>query len=235
MRKGFTTIACLLIFYQFAFAQDSINIFSQENLFWYLTNYHPICKQALLQIKKGENEVRKAKGLLDPALFSNFDQKQFDQQKYYSLFSGGLKIPTWYGVDFLAGYEQNTGVNLNPENKTPENGLAFAGVSVPIGQGLFIDQRRASIKKAELYANSTFLEQELTLNTLYYDATISYLKWVNFFNQIQLFQDVYDLATERFNGVKQSFVGGDIPAIDTLEAFIFFQVMETNQKQTKFD
>lgn len=222
-------------FHQLAFGQDSIKIFSQENLFWYLVNYHPISKQASIQIKKGENEVRKTKGQFDPFLFSNLDQKQFNQQEYYNLFSGGLRVPTWYAVDFKAGYEHNQGVNINPENKTSANGLFYAGVSVPIGQGLFIDKRRVSIKQAELYAKSTFLEQELMLNTLFYEATIKYIKWVNHFNQMQLYQNALALAIERFEGVKLSFVGGDLPAIDTLEAFILVQVREVNFNQEKLN
>ena len=235
MRKGVIAIILFVASYQFSFGQDSIKIFSQENLFWYLTNFHPVSKQASIQIKKGENEVRKSRGQLDPFLFSNLDQKQYNQQEYYNLFSGGLKIPTWYGVDFKVGYDHNMGVNLNPENKTPPNGLAFAGVSVPIGQGLFMDKRRAAIKKAELYAKSTFMEQEMMLNSLFYDATITYMQWVNYFNQVELFQNAVDLANERFIGVKQSFRGGDVPAIDTLEAFILVQIREVNLNQAKLN
>ena len=123
MSIRFITITLLLSFYQCSYSQDSIKTFSQENLFWYLVNFHPISKQASIQIKKGENEVRKTKGQLDPLLFSNLDQKKFNQQEYYNLFSGGLRVPTWYAVDFKTGFEQNQGVNLNPQNKTPANGL----------------------------------------------------------------------------------------------------------------
>jgi outer membrane protein TolC len=235
MKKGFLAFALLISFQHLSIAQDSSKVFSQEHLFWYLTNYHPISQQASIQIEKGENEVMKSKGQLDPSLFSNFNQKQLNQQEYYSLFSGGLKIPTWYGVDFTAGYDQNRGVNLNPENKTASDGLMFAGVSVPIGQGLFIDKRRAAIKKSELYAKSTFAEQKLILNNLYYVATISYLQWVNHFNQMQLFQNAFALANERFLGIKQNFVGGDVPAIDTLEAFILVQVRSVSLNQTKLN
>ncbi len=235
MKKGFITLAFLVAIYQISYAQDTVKVFSQKDLFWYLTNFHPISKQAAIQIKKGENEVRKTKGQLDPFLFSNLDQKQLNQQEYYNLFSGGLRVPTWYAVDFKAGYEQNRGVNLNPENITPANGLIYAGVSVPVAQGLFIDKRRAAIKQAELYAKSTFMEQELMLNTLFYDATINYMEWVNYYNQMQLYQNAVDLADERFVGVKQSFVGGDVPAIDTLEAFILVQVREVNLNQAKLN
>ncbi|MDH4059130.1 MAG: TolC family protein [Cyclobacteriaceae bacterium] len=234
MRKALITLA-LLVSSQFSFGQDSVKIFLQEDLFWYLTNYHPISKQAALQINRGENEVKKAKGLLDPFLFSTYNQKQYKEQEYYDLFYGGLKIPTWYGVDFNAGYEQNQGLFINPESQSPENGLLSAGFSVSIGQGLFIDQRRVAIKQAKLYAQSTFVEQELILNNLFYDASISYLQWVNYYSQMILFQNAVDLANERFVGVKQSFVGGDVPAIDTLEAYIQVQVRDANLNQAKLN
>lgn len=233
MRKVFIKLIMIGFFYQISYAQDTAKVFSQKDLFWYLTNYHPISKQAAILIKKGENEFRKTKGVLDPTLFSNLDQKQFNEQEYFNLFSGGLKVPTWYAIDFKTGYEQNQGVNLNPENKTPANGLFFAGVSVPIGQGLFIDQRRAAIKQAELYAQSTFAEQKLVLNNLFYQATIEYLKWTSDFNQMQLYQNAAELATERFKGIKQSFEGGDVAAIDTLEAFIQVQIREVSLNQAK--
>lgn len=233
MRKLLITLILVGVFYHITDAQDTKTIFSQKDLFWYLTNYHPISKQSALLIKKGENELRKTKGVLDPALFSNLDQKQFNKQEYFNLFSGGLTVPTWYAIDFKTGFEQNQGVNLNPENKSPANGLFFAGVSVPIGQGLLIDQRRAAIKQAELYAQSTFAEQELILNNLFYKATIEYLKWTSDYNQMQQYQNAADLAKERFTGIKQSFIGGDVPAIDTLEAFIQVQVREVSLNQAK--
>lgn len=233
--KLLITLILAGVSYHISYAQDTATIFSQKDLFWYLTNYHPVSKQAALLIKKGEYELRKTKGVLDPALFSNLDQKQFNKQEYFNLFSGRLTVPTWYAIDFKTGYEQNQGVNLNPENKSPANGLFFAGVSVPIGQGLFIDKRRAAIKQADLYAQSTFAEQKLTLNNLFYDATIEYLKWTSNYSQMQLYQNAADLANVRFKGIKQSFLGGDVPAIDTLEAFIQVQVREVSLNQAKLD
>jgi outer membrane protein TolC len=233
MRKLFGALLLFGALYHTTYAQDTLTVFSQKDLLYYLTNYHPISKQAALQIKRGENELLKTRGVFDPVLFLNLDQKQFNEQEYFNLFSGGLKVPTWYGIDFKTGYDQNKGAYLDPQNKTPLNGLFFAGVSVPIGQGLLIDKRRAAIKQAELYAQSTFAEQKLTLNNLFYEATIEYLKWVNNYSELQLYQNAADLANVRFKGIKQSFLGGDVPAIDTLEAFIQVQVREVSLNQAK--
>lgn len=234
IRKLFSVIV-LLWMMQSANAQDSLKVFKIEDLFWYLENYHPVSKQASLLVRKGENEVRKSKGLLDPQLYSSLSEKQLNQKEYYSLLETGLKIPTWYGIDLNAGYIKNTGVNVNPEEVTTTDGLIIAGVSVPLGQGLIIDKRRAAIKQAKLYAEATLMERELMLNKLYYDASLSYLHWVSYYNQLQLYRNVYELSAERFKGVVQSFKGGDIPAIDTLESFINMQIREAGLNQANLN
>lgn len=235
MKRRLITVTFLLSLHQFSSGQDSIRTFLQEDVFWYLTNYHPVSKQAAIQVRKGENEVRKTRGSLDPVLFARVDKKEFNEQEYYNLFSGGLSIPTWYNINFNAGFDQNQGINLNPDDKVPTSGLMLAGVTLAIGQGLFIDKRRAAIKQAELYAKSTFAEQKLLLNNLYYDASIAYLNWTKQYSQMQLYQNAVDLARQRFEGVKRSFIGGDVPAIDTLEAFIQVQVREVNLNQAKLN
>jgi hypothetical protein len=47
-------------------------------------------------------------------------------------------------------FEQNEGYYLNPENTVPNTGLASIGISVPLGQGLFINQRMADLRKAKM-------------------------------------------------------------------------------------
>jgi hypothetical protein len=89
-----------------------------------------VAKQAQLQLEKGEANVLKARGGFDPRINSDLDQKYYKGSQYYSLFNSGLKIPTWYGIEFGAGFEQNQGSNLNPENILPQSGLAYAGMSV---------------------------------------------------------------------------------------------------------
>jgi hypothetical protein len=62
----------------------------------------------------------------------------------YSILNSSFKIPTWYGIEIKAGFDQNEGYYLNPENTVPNAGLTSLGISVPLGQGLFINQRMAS-------------------------------------------------------------------------------------------
>jgi hypothetical protein len=82
----------------------------------------------------------------------DFDKKQFKDTEYYSILNSSFKIPTWYGIEIKAGFDQNEGYYLNPENTVPNAGLTSLGISVPLGQGLFINQRMAD-RKAKMQCN----------------------------------------------------------------------------------
>ncbi|MBD79991.1 MAG: transporter [Crocinitomicaceae bacterium] len=233
MRRGIIYILLLQVLPLVLVGQQEGEVLTEDQLIWFVEKYHPVARQGKLLNNRGESSVRSAKGGFDPVLHGNINQKYFDDKNYFSLMNGGLKIPTWYGVELKAGYDQNQGVYLNPENSVPSNGLWYGGVSVTLGQGLFIDQRRATLKKAEIYAASTQSEQRSLMNNLYFDAIKQYWAWVQSWNQYQVYEESVQLALTRFEGVKQSFFLGDRPSIDTLEAFIQVQNRQLSRNQAK--
>ncbi len=206
-------------------------VFTPEQFIWFVKQYHPVVKQADLLKTQGENTIRRARGNFDPYLFTYFDNKQFDDKEYFRILNTGLKVPTWYGIELKTGYDQNRGIFLNPENNLPLGGLWYGGISVPIGQGLFIDNRRAQLKQAKIYAESTEAERKAILNDLYFEAIKHYWKWVEVYNQLKIYEESVELAQTRFEGVKQSFIFGDNPAIDTLEAYIQVQTRQMGKNQ----
>jgi hypothetical protein len=222
------TLLLLLIFSSsMLFAQvnrEEVNtILSLEAFVQGVKTEHPLAKQARLQEQFGEAEVRSARGFFDPKTYADLSQKYFKEDQYYSLFEGGVKVPTWFGIEFMGGYEENEGVFLNPENNVPNNGLYFAGVSVPIGQGLFIDQRRAALRTAQVFAQSTVASQQFLLNQLLMDAVEAYWAWFQAYHQRKVFEEALNVAQIRLEAVKQGARLGDRPNIDTLEAGIQVQ------------
>ncbi|WNJ20021.1 TolC family protein [Pontibacter sp. G13] len=206
-------------------------VFTPEQLMWLVGEYHPISVQGELLIEQGKSTIRRAKGGFDPYIFTDFNQKRFDDKDYYSLLHSGLKVPTWFGVELQGGFEQNSGIFLNPENFVPDDGLWYGGISVPVGQGLFIDKRRAALKQAKIYAQSTEAERQNMMNDLYFEALKSYWKWVQAWNQVQVFEEAVLLAQTRLEAVKGSYELGDKPAIDTLEAAIQVQNREIGRNE----
>ncbi len=212
-----------------------LKVFSFDEFMSRVIEHHPLARQADLQKSKGEAYVLKARGNFDPKLQSGLNQKYFDDKTYYSFLNAGLKIPTWFGIEFQGGYEQNNGQFLNPENSNPNVGLVYAGVSLPIGKGLFMDERRATLKKAQLYQESTIAQRQSLINDLLYNAGTAYWDWFAAFNSTQIYSEALELASTRFEQVKRSASLGDRPFIDTLEAGIQVQNRMLLLQQAKLD
>ena len=201
--------------------------FGDDRFYELIINNHPLAKQANLKVNFGENSVLKARGGFDPKLFGSLDQKYYNSSQYYDLLNAGLKVPTWFGLEFKTGFENNRGAYVSEQNNTPPNGLWYGGVSMNLGQGLVIDNRRAELFKAKIYAESTFFEKELQLNELIFESGYSYWNWFLSYHSEQTLIEAYDLALVRFNAVKRISELGDRPSIDTVEAIIQLQNRES--------
>ena len=221
----------LLLFVPFLGWSQSATPFSFDDFVQVVKSGHPVARQAELQTELGELAILKSKGQVDPKAFAEFNQKQFDDKRYYNLFDAGLKIPTWFGASFQAGYEQNAGDFLNPENSTPSDGLLYAGVSVPIGRGLLMDERRATLRQGRLFNETTKAEQTKMVNDLLLDAGKAYWDWFRAYNNVLVFEDAYLLAEQRYQAVKKGANLGDRPTIDTLEAGIQRQTRQVQLSQ----
>lgn len=217
------------------YAQSEVNVLDFEAFLNQVRAHHPMAKQAQLQSEMGDAFVAKAWGGFDPKLEMALDQKYFDGKTYYQTLDNTFKVPTWFGIDLKGGFEQNAGQYLNPQNNTTAAGLWYAGLSIPIGEGLFIDQRRADLKQAKLYALSTQAEQQLMMNQLMLEAGQAYWQWFFAYNQVLVFQEAIVLAQTRLDAVKAEVRVGDKPAIDTVEAGIQWQNRQFGLQQAQLD
>lgn len=194
-------------------------VLSYEYFLELVKDFHPISKQAETTLRFGEQEMKIARGGFDPILYGNFDQKEFKETEYYRKKEAGLLVPTVAGVELKGVFEQNVGDFLDAEKTVPSNGLLAAGASINLGQGLFIDKRRAALRQAEVYINATQAERQQILNDLYLESTKVYWFWAANFENKKLLEESVALAKIRFEGVKESFREGNLAAIDTVEAY----------------
>ena len=195
---------------------------SFETYLEWVKAYHPISAQADIVLTMGDMEVRTARGNFDPLLFGNLDKKSYDEKTYYEKREAGISIPTWAGIELNGAFEQNSGQYLNPENSVPSGGLFSAGASVNLGQGLILDDRRAGLRKAQIYQQSTESERKNLLNELYLQASSAYWNWSLAHANKALQAEGVALARTRFEAVKISYEQGDFPAIATFEQRILF-------------
>jgi outer membrane protein TolC len=236
MRNSILSILFVFGFYGIqAQVQQIAKVISFDDYMSIVREHHPVAKQADIRLEQGDATVLQSRGNFDPKLFNDLIQKYFDDKDYYSLIDAGVKIPTWFGIEVKGGYEQNQGSFLNPENNTPNNGLWYAGVTLPVGAGLFIDERRAELRKAQLFQEMTISERQLMVNELLYNSGSAYWEWFQAYNVLAVYEEAVVLANQRYQAVIQNAVLGDQPFMDTVEAGIQLQNRQLALRQAQLD
>jgi outer membrane protein TolC len=215
----------LLLFFLFfgfsTYGQENIDKeFTYNEFLGYVKKFHPLVKTANLELNKAQANLMLSRGGFDPKIEVDFSKKQFKNSAYYSILNSSFKIPTWYGIELKAGFDNNEGVYLNPENTVPNQGLTSFGVTIPLGQGLFINQRMADLRKAKMQIKLSQAERKLQAIVVLYDASVAYFNWKKNFNEVALYEAYVSNAQVRFKGVKSLIQQGDKPAIDSIEAGI---------------
>ncbi len=168
-------------------------------------------------------EYEEARAAFEPKLAGEFGAKQFDSKEYYNKFQSGVKVKTPFGVKFNGGYENNDGQFLNPENNVPAQGLAYLGVEVPLGAGLFTDSERALVKQREVERDVATLVYNLEMNDYTLEAGSTFWQWYGEILKLELAQEAVRRAKNRFDFVKRKNKIGEAADIDTLESFINLQ------------
>jgi outer membrane protein TolC len=230
----------LMAFFQVGMASgpDTLKVaFTMDDLYALILKNHPVARQAYLLSEDARQQLRFARGAFDPKIFSDYSAKDFKGTNYFQYWNTQLKVPVWLGgVDLFGGFERNRGQFLSPESITNNGaGLAFAGVAVPLGQGLLIDQRRAIIRQAQIFQELAEAEKVKILNKLLLEVAKDYWQWYFFHYQYELFQEGFELALFRFNAVKLRVMQGDQAPIDSVEAKILVQQREINLRTAEID
>ncbi len=213
-----------------AVAQDSVSTLTDGEFLRHILAHHPVVKQVSLLPEMARQEIRVAKGAFDPSIKSVYEAKTFQGKDYYQHFDNKLVVPVWL-AEVKAGFERNTGDLLSPELSTPSEGLSAIGISVPLLQGLFTDERRATLRQAQLLEPMAEAEKVKEINKLLLNAAKDYWDWANAYYSYDLLSEAYDLANFRFGATKSRAINGDLPTFDTLDAFAQVQNLEIQRGQ----
>ena len=194
-----------------------------EDYFDRVEEHHPMAQRAGLLVDQAQAILRTARGGFDPKVSGSYATKDLQDKDYYELLSLGLKVPTWAGVSLQAGFDESSGQFVDPQTSTPVNGVGYMGVSISLGQGLFMDRRRAMLRQAEIAQDLNDAQRTLQLNDLLLDAASAYWDWFAAYHMLQVANEAVNAAQLRYDGVQSSAILGDVPLIDTLEASIQLQ------------
>ena len=106
MKNTFIFIFSLLPILLLGQTLDSL---SYTEYLGYVKQYHPIAKQADLKLASGEATLLKARGGFDPKVEGSFNEKDYKNTEYYERLNATFKVPTWYGIELKANFEENSG------------------------------------------------------------------------------------------------------------------------------
>lgn len=202
-------------------AQNKILTF--DSFYQQVLDNHPIVRQAILLDDMAKMEIRTARGGFDPKLDLDFNRKIFKKTVYYDYQDYGLKIPTWFGPNLMAGFQQNAGQFINPAEFTPPEGLWYLGLDFNIMQSIVIDERRAVLKMALAMRQINESEKVKIINKILLNAAKDYWEWYFFYNKYLVRKKSYQLAEDRYQGIVQRVSGGDLAAMDSIEGKVTLQ------------
>ncbi|MCX8148514.1 TolC family protein [Thermaurantimonas aggregans] len=238
MKKFWSLLSVIVAFSEVGFAQfepssDSAYVMPLQDFIGLVLKHHPVANQAALIPQEGKARRLMAKGSFDPVAFYFASGKEFNNKNYYSYQDGGLEFFTYPGIKFNATWSTTGGDFLNPESNMPIGGLLAIGADIPVLRGLLTDQRRLALQQANLFNRYSAYMQRRVLNDLLFEAIADYWMWSLRFAEFQMRDRFVKVARQRFELVKTAFLNGDVPAVDTLEAFILIQSREIAAEQAR--
>lgn len=189
--------------------------------------YHPVAKQAGLQVDKANAVLLASRGSFDPVVQTESSRKTFDGKNYYFYNNSELKIQTAAGIILKTGIENNGGENLTTE--ASRGRTSYLGAELPLAKGLLLDKYRAALQQAKIFV--TFSEQERLsiINDLLFEAYTDYWQWAAAYQLYHLYERYINTSADRLRLLRLAWQNGDRSVMDTLEAFTQLQQYRLQQ------
>ncbi|CAH1387290.1 TolC family protein [Candidatus Nitrotoga sp. M5] len=123
------------------------------------------------------------------------------------------------GTTFFGGWRRGTGDYpvYDGKNLTATDGEARLGVNIPLWRNREIDQRRASLKQAELGQIIAGHEYDQILLEIRRLAAHRYWDWVLAGQRLQIAERLLHIAEQRDAGIRKRVTAGDIPEFEALD------------------
>jgi outer membrane protein TolC len=192
--------------------------------------FHPVAKQADIQIGQAKQDLRISRGAFDPVFSYRVAEKTFDGTSYYFYQQPTLTLPTWFGVTLQTGVEELTGNRIDPTETVGRS--SYMGMQIPLGRDLITDKRRTDLQKAKIAREASYTERRRMINDLLLEAHSAYWEWWQQYRVYMVVIEALNVARKRVDFVRISVKGGDRPALDTTEALAQLQLFEVQWNQT---
>lgn len=227
MNKKYILLVVVICTSLFARGQEASATLNAEQVLALVRQFHPIVKQANINIQKSKADITLARAAFDPILSTYAARKILNGTNYYNYLSPEIAIPTWYGIEVYSGLENITGSRLDPSQTSGQS--SYFGISIPLAKDLVIDKRRAFLQQAKIFNTMATVEQQAAVNDLLMNAIEAYWLWVKAYQTYNVVKNNVAINEKRLALVKKSYINGERPAIDTVEALTQLQSFQYQQ------
>lgn len=200
------------------YAQDTLLVGEREFLQQVLL-YHPALMTEELEVERARQGIQVARAAFDPVWTADWFSKNFDDKQYYDYQQTALSWQAPPGFKFKVGGEVNRGDFINPELSTPAEGLTFAELAIPLGEGLLRTPAQTRLQQSRVDAERAMSQLELSSRRVVLGAADLYWNWVASNKELNLREEILRLTEERYNQIRLRFRQGLATGMDTLEAY----------------
>ena len=197
----------------------------------YVQNGHPLVNASRFESELGKAALREKRGQFDPRFVVERIEKEAGQLPYYRRESFELQLHTASPIQLETGVESGRGSFVNPEMFTPQEGLSYAGITLPLLKGLITDERRTTLAKAKIFRNQSYEIQKIQLQDLSQTIWNDYVDWYIAHEQEKAYQLGTELSLDRQIALRQLFEAGGCNGMDTLENYIQLELFRTRAKE----
>lgn len=175
---------------------------------------------AQAKVREAQAKRMAAFAAFEPRIDLSSEGKDYGNDLQYRLDRAEARVGLPGGIDLVGGASQATGAFINPERKTPTEGLANFGISAPLGGALIFSDRQYAWGAAsrDLELEEAKLDRVLRKVTL--DAVKAYTFWQAQSEVQSAVDDALAVAEERLRLVREAYRLGERSEMDTLEAYL---------------
>ena len=216
------------------FIDSTTNLpYSIKDLLLQVQNNHPLMNVANLQTSYADANKLKSKGNFDPYLSFDSRQKTFDGKNYYNQNFFELDVFTASPITANVGLENTSGLYANSESLTPNGGLGYVGIQLPLLKNLITDQRRTQLKQASIILEQSEFQRRKLIQDVHLDVWRSYIQWYVYHEQTKTLKLALDLSNDRQIAQRKLYFSGGCSGFDTLEIAVQRQQFEAKYNENE--
>lgn len=209
-------------------SQDTLLV-NEEQFIRQVLRFHPKLAQSEMKVEEAAAKVQASRAAFDPVWASEWASKTFEDKPYYDYQESYFSWQAPPGITFKAGGNRSRGDFINPELNTPADGLFFAEIAIPLGDGLFRTPEQTKLQQARINEDKSWFQLELVSRNLAYKSAEVFWNWVAGRRELALREEISELASIRLRQTVLRYEQGAATGMDTLEAYTQYLTRESDR------